>query len=110
MNQSTEPAMNKASNMVAAATAFARAKKSMNIDEFKTFVCCLDKIQWTGEKIPGTIYLDKRELAEFIGAKQDPVNLARNLRMKIGNLVDHSIVEFTSKDKKSGREERWLPG
>ena len=86
--------------MVGISKVFARAKKKMNLNELKTFIYCLCQIHWTAPDMPKTVILDKLTLAKILKMSVDPVNLARNLRMKIGELVDHSIIVFSSKDSR----------
>ena len=91
--------------MVGMSKVFARAKKKMSLNEFKTFIYCLCQIHWTDPEMPKTVCLDKITLARILKMSVDPVNLARNLRLKIGDLVDHSIITFESKDSK-----KWQKG
>ena len=91
--------------MVGMSKVFARAKKRMSLNEFKTFIYCLCQIHWTDPEMPKTVCLDKITLARILKMSIDPVNLARNLRLKIGDLVDHSIITFESKDSK-----KWQKG
>ena len=91
--------------MVGMSKVFARAKKRMSLNEFKTFIYCLCQIHWTDPEMPKTVCLDKITLARILKMSVDPVNLARNLRLKIGDLVDHSIITFESKDSK-----KWQKG
>lgn len=86
--------------VVGVSKVFARAKKKMSIDEFKTFLYCLCRVRWTEPEMPKSVYLDKRTLAKMLGISTDPVNIARNLRLKVGDMVDHSIITFASQDKK----------
>lgn len=86
--------------MVGVSKVFARAKKKMSIEEFKTFVYCLCRVRWTEPEMPKSVYLDKKTLAKMLKISTDPVNIARNLRLKIGDMVDHSIITFSSEDKK----------
>ena len=78
---------------------FARAKKRMSLAEFKTFVYCLCHVRWKEETMPAVVCLDKRTLSKIIDVSDDPVNLSRNLRLSIGKIIEHSVIEFSSKDK-----------
>lgn len=79
---------------------FARAKKKMSLGEFKAFVYCLCRVRWTEPEMPKTVCLDKKMLAKILRVSSNPEHIARNLRMQIGNLVENSIIEFASADKK----------
>ena len=72
--------------MFAVSKIFARARKQMNIDEYKTFVYALTNIDWTRE-MPETITLDKKELAEILGI-DDTVG-----SLKQGKDADFSIFD-----------------
>lgn len=84
--------------MFAVSKIFARARKQMNIDEYKTFVYALTNIDWTRE-MPETITLDKKELAEILGIDSDPNLLSRDIKRKINQLSPHSFTEFSDDDK-----------
>lgn len=87
--------------MVGVSKVFARARKSMSLPEFKAFVYCLCHIRWKEDSMPATVYLDKKTLARVLGINPDPGHLAREIRLQIGNLVEHSIIEFSAKDRRS---------
>ena len=87
--------------MVGVSKVFARAKKKMTLPEFKTFIYCLCHIRWKDSEMPQTVYLDKTTLAKILGISLEPVHLSRSIRLQIGNLVEHSIIEFSTKDRKS---------
>ena len=84
--------------MFAVSKIFARARKQMNIDEYKTFVYALTNIDWTKE-MPETITLDKRKLAEILGVESDANLLSRDIKRKINRLSPHSFTEFADEDR-----------
>lgn len=84
--------------MVGVSKVFARAKKKMSLAEFKTFVYCLCHIRWK-DTMPAAVCLDKRTLSKIIDVSDDPAHLSRNLRLSIGNLIEHSVIEFAAKDR-----------
>ena len=86
--------------MVGMSKVFARAKKRMSLNEFKTFIYCLCQMHWTEPEMPKTVCLDKITLARILKMSVDLVNLARTLRLKFGDLVVHSIIKYESNDSK----------
>lgn len=78
---------------------FARAKKKMSLAEFKTFIYCLCHVRWKEEMMSEAVCLDKRTLSKIIDVSDDPAHLSRNLKMNIGDIVEHSVVEFSAKDR-----------
>ena len=78
---------------------FARAKKKMSLAEFKTFIYCLCHVRWKEETMPEAVCLDKRTLSKIIDVSDDPAHLSRNLKMNIGDIVEHSVVVFSAKDR-----------
>ena len=84
--------------MFAVSKIFARARKQMNVDEYKTFVYALTNIDWTKE-MPETITLDKKKLAEILGIESDANLLSRDIKRKINHLSPHSFTEFSDEDR-----------
>lgn len=85
--------------MFAVSKIFARAKKQMNVDEYKTFVFALSTIDWT-KPMPSSIEIDKKELAEILEIETDPAHLSMLLSRKIKELPKHSYAEFSDEDEK----------
>lgn len=77
---------------------FARARKQMNLPEFKAFTYILTKIRYTEEN-DNVIILDKKKLAEAVGINSDTDHLSVDLRRSIGKLPLHSFVEFQDDDR-----------
>lgn len=85
--------------MIGVSKVFARAKKKMSLAEFKTFVYCLCHVRWKDESMPAAVCLDKRVLSKIIDVSDEPAHLSRNLRLSIGNLIEHSVIEFSARDR-----------
>lgn len=85
--------------MFAVSKIFARAKKQMNVDEYKTFVYALSMIDWT-KPMPTSVELDKKVLVEILGLTYDADHLTRDLKRRIKDLSVHSFIEFTDEDEK----------
>lgn len=83
--------------MFAVSDIFARAKKQMNLAEYKTFVYALTQVKWT-EKMPNTVYLDKKTLASIVGIHSDTDHLSGDLKESIEKLPEHSKLEFADRD------------
>lgn len=83
--------------MFAVSDIFARAKKQMNLAEYKTFVYALTEVKWT-EEMPNTVYLDKKTLASIVGIHSDSDHLSVDLKESIEKLPQHSYLEFADKD------------
>ena len=77
---------------------FARAKKEMNLAEYKAFVYALANIRFT-EKNKNKILLDKKTLAKVVGVNSDIDHLSEDLKRSIGKLPKHSFVEFEKCDE-----------
>lgn len=85
--------------MIGVSKVFARAKKKMSLAEFKTFIYCLCHVRWKDGAMPAMVRLDKRVLSKIIDVSDDPAHLSRNLRLSIGNIIEHSVVEFATRDR-----------
>ena len=83
--------------MFAVSDIFARAKKQMNLAEYKTFVYALTQVKWT-EEMPNTVYLDKKTLASIVGIHSDSDHLSGDLKESIEKLPEHSKLEFADRD------------
>lgn len=77
---------------------FSRAKKQMNLAEWKTFAFALSTINFAGEA-SNKIQLNKRELANAIGITADSRHLSQNLKRSIGDMPLHSYIQIDSEDK-----------
>ena len=84
--------------MFAVSKIFARARKQMNVDEYKTFVYALTNIDWS-QKMPETISVDKKKLAEILGIESDTNHLSRDIYRKLQHLSPHSFTEFVDGDR-----------
>ena len=84
--------------MIGVSKVFARAKKKMTLSEFKAFVYCLCHVRWK-EAMPSDVYLDKKVLSKIIDVSDNPAHLSRNIRLSIGNLIEHSVIEFAARDR-----------
>lgn len=98
--------------LIAVSKIFAAAKKQMSLPEWKTFVFALTKIKWKGEGkdnqgennvivskadeqlINKAVVLSKQEVAEKIGLVADKDHLSENLKRTIGELPEHSKLNF----------------
>lgn len=76
---------------------FARAKKQMNLAEYKAFTYALTNIRFKEENST-KIILDKKTLAKIVGVNSDPDHLSEDLKRSIGQLPMHSYMEFEDKD------------
>ena len=93
-----EDYINPVNSMVAVADIFARAKKQMNVFEYKTFIRALAEVKWT-EKMDNIIYLDKKELADYCGVHSDTDHLSVHLWEKVGELAQHSFITIKIPDQ-----------
>ena len=85
-------------SMIAVADIFARAKKQMNVYEYKTFIFALAQVKWTEENQSNIIYCDKKELADYCGVHSDPDHLSQDLKEKIWQLPRNSFIEISNED------------
>lgn len=85
-------------SMIAVADIFARAKKQMNVYEYKTFIFALAQVKWTEENQSNIIYCDKKELADYCGVHSDPDHLSQDLKDKIWQLPRNSFIEISNED------------
>lgn len=93
-----EDYMSPVNSMVAVADIFARAKKQMNVYEYKTFIFALAQIRWKEEIKSNLVYLDKKELADYCGVHTDADHLSVDLQEKIQDLPRNSFVKISNKD------------
>ena len=93
-----EDYLNPMNSMVAVADIFARAKKQMNVFEYKTFIRALAEVKWT-EKMDNIIYLDKKELADYCGVHSDIDHLSQHLWDKVGELARNSYITIKIPDR-----------
>jgi stalled ribosome alternative rescue factor ArfA len=84
-------------NLFAVSKIFARARKQMNLPEFKAFTYALTKIRFTEEN-GNKVMMDKRTLAKIVGVNSDSNHLSQDLKRSIGNLPLHSYIEIDDKD------------
>lgn len=91
-------------NMFAVSRIFAEARKQMNLAEYKTFTLALCSIKWQ-DACPEVLYIDKKDAARVIGMEADADHLSQNLKREIGNLPQHSFLQFADKDK-----DEWVNG
>ena len=76
---------------------FARAKKQMNLAEYKTFTYALANLRFT-EDNSNKLLLDKKTIAKIVGVNSDADHLSQDLKRSIGQLPKHSFVEFDDID------------
>ena len=93
-----EDYMSPVNSMVAVADIFARAKKQMNVYEYKTFIFALAQIRWKEEVKSNLVYLDKKELADYCGVHTDTDHLSADLQEKIQDLPRNSFIKISNKD------------
>lgn len=84
--------------MFAVSKIFIRARRQMTADEYKTFVYALSKIDWS-QKMPGSVEMDKKELAKILGIESDPRHLSQNLYRALKDISVHSFTEFKDEDQ-----------
>ena len=77
---------------------FARARKTMNLVEQKTFVYALTQFRFTEELTTDYVKLDKKVLAKILGYNSDIDHLSENLYEAIKDLPAHSYIEINEKD------------
>lgn len=77
---------------------FARARKSMNLAEQKTFVYALSELRFTEEAKTDCVRLDKKTLANILGIHSDPDHLSVKLFEAIKELPAHSYIQINEKD------------
>lgn len=93
-------------SLIAVSKVFAKAIKSMNFTEWKTFVYALMHIKWK-EKNNYIVVFDKKSLAETIGLKTDGNHITRDLKRALKDMPRHSHIEI---DKNDDENEGWLSG
>lgn len=76
---------------------FARARKQMNVAEFKAFTYALTNVRFT-EQNGNRFMLDKKTLAKIVGVESDANHLSQDLKRSIGSLPSHSHIEIEDKD------------
>lgn len=84
-------------NVFAVSKIFARARKQMNLAELKAFTYALTNFRYT-EECKNTMMLDKKTVATIVGINSDYDHLSVDLKRSIGQLPEHSKVEFEDKD------------
>ena len=84
-------------NLFAVSRIFARARKQMNLAEYKAFTYTLSNLRFTEEN-SNKIMLDKKTLAAIVGVNSDPDHLSEDLKRSIGQLPLHSHIEIDDKD------------
>jgi hypothetical protein len=84
-------------NLFAVSKVFARARKQMNLQEFKAFTYALTHFKFTGDN-SNKLLLDKKTLATIVGVNSDTDHLSENLKRSIGKLPVHSYIEIDDKD------------
>lgn len=84
--------------MFAVSKIFVRARKQMTPIEYKAFVYALSKIDWT-KSLPGSIEMEKRELARVLNIESDEKHLSQNLFRALKDISVHSFTEFKDQDK-----------
>ena len=80
-------------NLFAVSRIFAEARKQMTLPEYQTLALALSRINWTGP-CPDTLYIDKKELAVYLGMQADADHLSQNLKRAVGLMPRHSFLEF----------------
>lgn len=93
-------------SLIAVSKVFARAIKSMNFTEWKTFVYALMHIKWK-EKNNHIVVFDKKSLAETIGLKTDGDHITRDLKRALKDMPRHSHIEI---DKNDNENDGWISG
>lgn len=76
---------------------FARARKQMSVNEYKTFAMALSNVDFTKE-MPEVVYLDKKQLARICGINSDSDHLSVDLSRAIKELPRNSYLEFKDED------------
>lgn len=84
-------------NLFAVSKVFARARKQMNLQEFKAFTYALTHFKFTGDN-SNKLLLDKKTLATIVGVNSDTDHLSENLKRSIGKLPVHSYIEIDDVD------------
>lgn len=76
---------------------FAKARKEMNLAEYKTFVYALTQVKFT-QDMPHYVYLDKKTAAKIVGIHSDTEHLSVDLNRSIGELPKHSFLTFKDEE------------
>ena len=84
--------------MFAVSKIFARARKQMTAEEYKTFAYALTNVKWK-EAMPNSIEMDKKALAKILNIDPNPKYLSHNLYRALKDISVHSRVEFKDEDK-----------
>ena len=85
-------------NLFGVSMIFTEARRNMTLKEYKAFTFALSHHDWT-KPCPDTLYLDKKEVAAYLGIKSDEDHLSENLMRDIGDMPIHSFLKFKDKDK-----------
>lgn len=78
---------------------FARARKQMNLAEFKAFTYALTHIRFKEKKNSNKIHMNKKTLALIVGVNSDSDHLSQDLKRSIGNLPQNSFIVIEDEDK-----------
>ena len=84
-------------NLFGVSMIFTEARRKMTLKEYKAFTFALSKHDWT-KPCPDTLYLDKKELAAYLGIHSDEDHLSVDLMDEIGNMPTNSFLKFKDKD------------
>ena len=84
--------------LFAVSNVFARARKSMTLDEQKAFVYALSEMQFTEEAKSDCVKLDKKVLANILGIHSDTNHLSQDLYNELKDLPRHSYIEIAERD------------
>ena len=84
-------------NLFGVSMIFTEARRKMTLKEYKAFTFALSKHDWT-KPCPDTLYLDKKELAAYLGIHSDEDHLSVDLMDEIGDMPINSFLKFRDKD------------
>lgn len=78
---------------------FARARKNMTLAEQKTFVYALSQVKFKEKAKSNVVYLDKKVLANVLGAATDSGHITASVRRAIKDLPKNSFIEIDDDDR-----------
>ena len=97
--EQTDITIRNSNPLLAASHIYTRAAKMLTLAERKTLIYALSMLRFT--EVPDTcvIYVDKRELAEYLGIHLDTHHLSVYLHTAIKDISPHSYICFADEDR-----------
>ena len=85
--------------LIAESRIYARAAKTLTLAERKTLIYALSMLRYTDTPDTCVIYVDKRDLAEYLGIHPDTDHLSVSIHNAIKDIIPHSVISFAIQDR-----------